>query len=137
MSLLVRSPAATPNARRALAPAGPHVLSVPAVLASYCPTARTVVPAGTSNVSVPVIERVSPDAAAHVSACRAYAGEPPVTSLPPDGGKPVCRLRCGVPPPSAAATALSSIPALQASVIVAVMTDYPFLTVWCLSTGRR
>src|SRR6266496_6168250 len=106
MVFAVTPAAVTSNARRADAPAGDQAFWVPTVDASYVATARTVVPAGTSNTWVPDIALDPADAADQVKDFRAYAGEPPVTSLPVVGGNAVWRLRNGVvrrPP----ATALS------------------------------
>src|SRR6266496_912994 len=118
MSLLVTSVAsATVIARRALEPAGSHALDVPAMEALQSCTARTVVPAGTSKVTAAAMSLDPAAAAFQVIAFRAYAGAPPVTSVPAEP-RVVCRPRNSAVP-GAPATAESSIAFLQTSVRIA------------------
>ena len=84
MVLAVTSAASdTLNCRLALPPAGAIPQNVPTVKAFQRPTQATVEPAGTSNADAGVKTLLRPDAAAPVTALRAYAGEPPVSSLVP------------------------------------------------------
>src|SRR5262245_51738878 len=94
MSLLVMSVDVSDDAGNSVeAPAGSMPRKLPTVTASQKPTHDTVVPAGTSHVGSVVVSAFEPDAAAdQVRPLRAYAGEPPVTSLVPVVEYAVCKL---------------------------------------------